>query len=132
MTLAKPIYAANELLMYVISKLEANNQNDIEYEMKQFLMRNLCCESNTAPSWSAALPDGRKVKNVDNILDSIRIINVAYPDKDTLPVVFVAVRTSNLPFVCANMFPSRESFVENRLAALELQMVEVLQNPLCH
>ena len=67
-----------------------------------------------------------KVKNIDVILDAIRIINVAYHDKDTLPVVFVAVRTNNLPFVCEKMYPSRESFVESRLAALELQMVEVL------
>ena len=70
-----------------------------------------------------------KVKNIDDILDAIRIINVAYPDKDTLPVVFVAVRTSNLSFVCEKMSPSRESFVESRLAALELQMIEVLARP---
>ena len=70
-----------------------------------------------------------KVKNIDDILDTIRIINVAYPDKDTLPVVFVAVRTSNLLFVCEKMSPSRESFVESRLAAVELQMVEVLARP---
>ena len=67
--------------------------------------------------------------NVDAIFDSILIINVAYPDKDTLPFVFVAVRTSNQPFVCEKMSPSRESFVEIRLAALELQMVEVLALP---
>ena len=70
-----------------------------------------------------------KVKNIDDILDAIRIINVAYPDKDTLPVVFLSVRTSNLPFVCEKMSPSRESFVESRLAALELQMIEVLARP---
>ena len=71
-----------------------------------------------------------KVKNVDDILDAIRIINAAYPDTDTLPVVFVAIRTSNLPFVCEKMSPSRESFVEVFcLAALELQMVEVLARP---
>ena len=43
--------------------------------------------------------------------------------------MFVAVRTSNLPFVCEKMSPSRESFVESRLAVLELQMVEVLARP---
>ena len=70
-----------------------------------------------------------KGKNVDDILDAIRIINVAYPDKDTLPVVFGTIRTSNLPFVCEKISPSRESFVESRLASLELQMVEVLARP---
>ena len=60
-----------------------------------------------------------KVKNIDDILDAIRIINAAYPDKDTLPAVFVAIRTSNLPFVCEKMSPSHESFVESRLADLD-------------
>ena len=62
-------------------------------------------------------------------MDAIRIINAAYPDKDTLPVVFGAIRTSNLPFVCEKMYPSRESIVESRVAVLELQMVEVLSRP---
>ena len=70
-----------------------------------------------------------KVKHVDDILDAIRIINAAYPDKDTLPVVFVAIGTSNLPFVYEKMSSSHELFVESRLAALELQMVEVLARP---
>ena len=71
-----------------------------------------------------------KGQNVEDILDAILIINAAYPDKNTLPVVFVAIRTSNLPFVCEKMSPSRDSFVESRLAALELQMVEVLARPI--
>ena len=62
------------------------------------------------------------VKYVDDILDGICIINAAYPDKDILPVVFVPIRASNLPFVCEKMSPSHESFVESRLAALELQV----------
>ena len=32
----------------------------------------------------------------------------------------------HMPFVCEKMSPSHESFVERCLAALELQMVEVL------
>ena len=36
MALASPIYVVNELLMYVISKLDADNQNDIKNVVNTF------------------------------------------------------------------------------------------------
>ena len=135
MALASPIYVVNELLMYVISKLDADNQNDIKNVVNTFYGDEAVSDAKSllwehySSKLDRSISRRSKVKNVDDILDAIRIINAAYPDKDTLPVVFVAIRTSNLPFVCEKMSPSRESFVESRLAALELQMVEVLARP---
>ena len=134
-TKIQQIYVVNELLMYVISKLDADNQNDIKNVVYTFYgdeaasdAKSLLWEHHIS-KLDRSITRQSKVKNVDDILDAIRIINVAYPDKDTLPVVFVAIRTSNLPFVCEKISPSRESFVESRLATLELQMVEVLARP---
>ena len=135
MALASPIYVVNELLMYVISKLDTDNQNDIKNVVNTFYGDEAVSDAKSllwehySSKLDRSITRRSRVKNIDDILDAIRIINVAYPDKDTLPVVFVTVRTSNLPFLCEKMSPSRESFVESRLAALELQMVEVLARP---
>ena len=43
--------------------------------------------------------------------------------------MFVALNTKNLPFICEKASPSRDDSVDNRLATLEMQMKEMLTNP---
>ena len=42
--------------------------------------------------------------------------------------MFVALSTKKLPFICEKMTPSRDGFVESRLAALEMQMKDVMSH----
>ena len=109
--------------MYVISQLDTDNQNDIKNVVNTFYGDGAVSDAKSL------LWEHYSSKLDRSITRQSKEKNVAYPDKDTLPVVFVAVRTNNLPFVCEKMSPSRESFVKSRLAALELQMVEALARP---
>ena len=47
-----------------------------------------------------------KVKTIDDIVEEVQQISAAYPDKNTLPVVFVALSTKKLSFIFENMPPS--------------------------
>ena len=42
--------------------------------------------------------------------------------------MFVALNIKNLPFICEKTSPSRDGSVENMLAALEMQMKDILTN----
>ena len=64
----------------------------------------------------------KKVKTIDDIVEA------AYPDKDTFPVVCVALSTNNMPFICDKIPPCRDGFVESQLAALEMQKKEVMSH----
>ena len=59
----------------------------------------------------------------------MQLISKVYQEKEKIPIVFVALNTKNLPFKCEKTSPSRVDSVENRLAALQMQMKEMLTNP---
>ena len=48
---------------------------------------------------------------------------------EKLLIVFAALNTKNLPFIFENTSSSRDDSVDNRLAALDMQMKEMLTNP---
>ena len=69
MALPSPIYAVNELLMYVISKLDTDNQNDIKNVVNTFYgdeavsdAKSLLWEHYSSKLLRIALPDGQKSK----------------------------------------------------------------------
>ena len=121
----------NKLLMYVISKLDVDNVMDIKNVITTFYGEEAVNDAK-ADLWSAytdtldrPVNHRSQVKTTYDIVEAVQQIFAAYPDKDTLPVMFVALSTKNLPFICEKMPPSRDGFVESRLAALEMQMKDV-------
>ena len=89
----------NELLMYVISKLDVDNVMDIKNVITTLYDEDPVNDAK-ASVWSAYtdtrdMPVNRrsKVKTIDDIVEEVQQISAAYPDKDTLPVVCVALCT---------------------------------------
>ena len=81
MALASPIYAVNELLMYVISKLDTDDQNDNKNVVNTFYgdeavsdVKSLLWEHYSSNP-DCSITKRAKVKIIDDILDAIRIIN---------------------------------------------------------
>ncbi len=124
-------YIVNELLMYTFSKLDTDTPVDVKDVLNSFY-GDENVESAKAVLWEhfqdkleRNINRRSKLKNIEDILEAARVIGAAFPDKDALPVVFVAARTSNLPFVCQKMVPSRDISIMDRLAVLEKEMKEV-------
>ena len=118
----------NELLMYVISNLDVDNVMDIK-KVITTLYGEEAVNYAKAGLWSAYTDTldrhvnrRSKVKTIDDIVEEVQQISSAYPDKDTLPVLFVVLSSNKLSFICEEMPLSRDGFLESRLAALEIQM----------
>jgi len=126
----EPTYVVNELLMYSVSRLDADTPADV-----MTVVNNFYCDEAVVDAknilWQhygdlAALGKniGRrtKLKHVEDVIEAIRTIDIKYPDRATLPVVFVALNLKCLPLA------AEEGGVEHRIAVLEAQMSEVLRN----
>ena len=135
-------YVVNELLMYMFSKLDTDNTGELKNVVSTFYgeeavndAKNILWEHYTG-KLDRNINRRSKLKQIDDIIEAVRTIDVSYPDRDALPVRYVAVRTNNLPFVCAKIScenlpttPPRDDLLATRVAALELQMAEVISNP---
>ena len=92
----------HELVMYVINKLDIDNVMDIK-KMIIPLYGEEAVNDAKAALWSAYMdtrdwPVNRrsKVKTINDIVEEVQQISAAYPDKDKLPVVFVALSTKQI------------------------------------
>ena len=59
------------------------------------------------------------------MFDVVKLVCTTYHDPDTFPGVFVAGRTSILPFISEKSGSSRDTLMENRIASIEAQIKEV-------
>ena len=121
----KATLIVNELLMYVISKLDVDNVMDIKKVIITCYGEEAVNDAKAA-LWSAYrdildmhVTSRSNVKTINDIVEEVQQISAAYTDKDTHPVMCGTGHT-NTPFICEKMPPSRDGFVESRLAALEM------------
>ena len=128
-------FIVNELLMYAISKYDTDNIVDINNVINTFYCEEAVNDAKTelwtnyADKLDKIINRRSKVKTIDDIIDAVQLISAVYPEKEKLPIVFLALNTKNIPFICEKASPSRDDSVDNRLAALEMQMKEMLTNP---
>ena len=123
-----------EFLMYAISKYDTDNIVDIKNVINTFYCEEAVNDAKTelwtnyADKLDRIVNRRSKVKTIDDIIDAVQLISAVYPEKKKLSIVFVALNTKNLPFICEKTSSLRDDMVENRLAALEMQMKEMLTN----
>ena len=128
-------FIVNELLMYAISIYDTDNIVDIKNVINTFYCEEAVNDAKTelwtyfADKLDRIVNHRSKVKTIDDIIDAVHLISAVYPEKEKLPIVFVALNNKNLPFICEKTSPSRDNSVDNRLAALEMQMKVMLTNP---
>ena len=57
-----------------------------------------------------------------HVIEAVRFISASYPDNDTLPVVFVGLRMSNLSPASEQIMPLVDDQLHSRVSALEIHL----------
>lgn len=132
-------YVVNELLVYVFNHMKKHPMDSIKTVLLDFYCAEAISEAkkklwdsftDQLPSFERRTNRGQRnanEKEVDDILNSMKIIDAKFSDIKTLPVVFVAVNLSQLP----NVNPGELETVSllERVTRLERQMATVVQPP---
>ena len=130
----------NEVLTFIFHRIQSATLDDIRRTLLDFY------EDSAISSAKSTLWDGyqihldatfntkrnnrersKKEKEVEEILSGIRDIEKVFSRNEDLPVLFAATNLENLPLIsCAGA--SEPSTLSQRVALLELQMIEVLKD----
>ena len=132
----QPNFVVNELLMYAVSKLDSDTTEDVVSVMHGFYgdetVNDAKAELWTRYGEQAALGKSisrrSKIKNVEDIVEALHKIDSTYPEREKLPVLFVAQRMKNLPPVTSGEERKTDQGLANRITVLESQMAEVLKS----
>ena len=133
-------YVVNELLMFMLSKLDIDTSEDVIHVVDGFYGDEAVSDAKAIlwRRYSLLAALGRNVsirtkhKHVEDLQDAIRLVDSTYPDKSMMPYVFVARSMINLPPSVkpatqpATDQPSASTIclLENRLHILESQMAD--------
>ena len=136
MASAIPTLVDNGLLMYVNSNISRDTNRDIinvihdAYNDEAVVLAKNLLWDHYAEIASLGKNTSRrsKYKHVEDIIDAIVKIDATFSDKEELPVVFVASDMRALPAMkMKDLGSSSERVMENRVKALEEQMITMMQ-----